>query len=37
MAVFSELWLEAKLRWAVNEAMLLLMVDAIANLLKRTD
>jgi hypothetical protein len=35
--VLSELWLAPRLRCAVNDAMLVLMVDAMTNLLKRTD
>src|SRR3990167_2313729 len=34
MDVFSEVWLMPRLRWAVSELMLVLMVEAIANLLK---
>ncbi|GDY36901.1 hypothetical protein ACINB_27930 [Acidovorax sp. NB1] len=34
MDVFSEVWLMPRLRWAVSEATLVLMVEAIANLLK---
>jgi hypothetical protein len=37
MEVFSELWLAPRLRCAVNDATLVLIVAAMALLLKRTD
>ena len=36
MEVFREVWLVPRLRWAVSDATLVLMVEAITNLLKRT-
>jgi hypothetical protein len=36
MEVFSDVWLVPRLRWAVSDATLVLMVEAITNLLKRT-